>query len=386
MGELALIVVHGELHIHGGAGIVLILDLRLGQSRLVVGAQVNGLEALVDIALLEHLAEHLHLFGLKAGVHGGVGMLPVAQDAHALEALALDIHIVLGELLAGGAEVGHAHLLAVELVLLDDGGLDGHAVVIPAGDIGGVVAPHGIAAGDKVLDGLVQGVAHVQGAVRERRAVMQVEQGLALVLFEHLVVDVLVLPAPQHLRLPLGQARPHGEVRLGQIDGLVVVHVSISSVYDKVLFLVLCKKYHRAATAAEGTGILWKAGEGLKRKGRLGVVPHRAEPDRAFGPLKVFQLRPLRCPSKVTPRRIDASILHLFPTGRTLHPAIPPKTKKHPASFSRDRVWKNTLRYHSSCRPLTGSGPSQPAVTGRCVNGHHASCPTRAVFQQEAPR
>ena len=68
-------------------------------------------------------------------------------------------------------------------------------------------------------------MAHVQRAVGERRAVVKVEEGLALVLFEQLVVHVLLLPPGQHLRLPLGQARPHGEVGLGQIDGLVVVHV-----------------------------------------------------------------------------------------------------------------------------------------------------------------
>ena len=40
-----------------------------------------------------------------------------------------------------------------------------HLDVYKRQDIGGVVAPHGIAAVDEVLQGLVQGVAHVQGAV-----------------------------------------------------------------------------------------------------------------------------------------------------------------------------------------------------------------------------
>ena len=67
-------------------------------------------------------------------------------------------------------------------------------------------------------------MAHVQCAVGERRAVVEVEEGLALIFLEQLVVHVLLLPPGQHLRLPLGQTRPHGEVGLGQIDGLVVVH------------------------------------------------------------------------------------------------------------------------------------------------------------------
>ena len=224
MAQLALIVMHGELHIHGGAGIVLILDFRLGQSGLIVITPVYGLEALVDVALLVHLTEDLHLLGLKAGVHGLVGVLPVAHNAQALEALHLDADVLLSILMAGSTEIGHAHGLAVELLLLDDGALDRHTVVIPAGDIGGVAAPHGVGAGDDVLQGLVQGMAHVQAAVGERRAVMQGEAGLALVLLQQLVVEVHVLPALEHFRLPLGQARPHGEVGLGQIDGLVVIH------------------------------------------------------------------------------------------------------------------------------------------------------------------
>ena len=224
MAQLALIVMHGELHIHGGAGIVLILDLSLSQSGLVMVAPVHGLQALVDVALLVHLAKDLDLLGLKAGIHGLVGVLPVGHHAQALEALHLDADILLGIGVAGGTEVGHAHGLAVELLLLDDGALDGHTVVIPAGDIRGVPATHGVGPDDEVLQGLVQGVAHVEAAVGERRAVVKGEAGLALVLLQQLVVEVHVLPALEHLRLPLGQTRPHGEVGLGQIDGLVVIH------------------------------------------------------------------------------------------------------------------------------------------------------------------
>ena len=243
MGELAQIVVHGELHIHRGAGVVLILDLRLGQRRLVVGAPVHGLEALVDVALLIHLAEHTDLLRLEGGVHGLIGVVPITHHAHALEALPLDIDIVVGKLMAGRAELRHAHGLAVELVLLDDGALDGHTVVVPAGDIGGVVAPHGVGSGDDILEGLVHGGAHVDAAVGKGRAVVEIEEGLALVLLQQLVVHVLLLPALEHLRLPLGQARPHGKVGLGQVDGLVVIHVSCSSIMIHIQRSLFYKPY-----------------------------------------------------------------------------------------------------------------------------------------------
>ncbi len=188
LSQLALVVLHLELHIDGGTGVVLVLDLRLGQGGLVVGAPVHRLEALVDIAVFVHGPEDLHLLGLKAGVHGEVGVLPVADDPHALEALPLHVHIVLGELVAGGAELGDGHGLAVELVLLDNGALNGHPVVVPAGNIGGEIPPHGGGAGDEVLNGFVQGVAHVQGAVGEGRTVVKAVKGFPFVLFQQLVV------------------------------------------------------------------------------------------------------------------------------------------------------------------------------------------------------
>ena len=225
MGQLTQIVVHGELDVHRGDGVVLIFDFRLSQRGLVLGAPVHGLEALVDIALAVHRAEDLDLRSLKAGIHGLVGMLPVGHDAHALEALALHVDIMVGKLMAGVAELRHAHGLAVELVLLDDGALDGHAVVVPAGNVRRVVPAHGIGADDDVLKCLVQRVAHVQVAVGERGTVVQGEAGLALILLQHLVVQIHLFPALEHLRLAHGQTRAHGEAGLRHVERLFVLHV-----------------------------------------------------------------------------------------------------------------------------------------------------------------
>ena len=229
--QLAEVVVHRELHVHGRARIVLILDLRLGEGGLIVRAPVHGLEALVDVAVAVHLAEHAHLFGLKALVHGLVGVLPVAHDAHALEAGHLAVDVFLRIVMARAAEVGDAHGLVVELLLLDDGTLDGHAVVVPAGDVGRVVAAHGVGADDEVLERLVERVAHMDVAVGERRAVVQAEARLAVVLFEHFVVQVHVVPALEHLGLPLGKAGAHGKVCFRQIDRGVEIVLGHGSIF-----------------------------------------------------------------------------------------------------------------------------------------------------------
>ena len=224
--ELALIVVQGELDIDRGAGIVLIFDLGLSQRRLIVVAPVDGLQALIDVALFVHRTEDLDLLGLKAGGHGLIRVLPVGHDAEALEALHLHVNIMLREVMAGGAELRDGHGLVVELVLLDDGGLDGHTVVVPAGDVRGVVPAHGRRADHKVLDALVERVAHVQRAVGERRAVVQGKAGLALVLFEQFVVKVEFLPVLQHIRLAHRKPAAHRKARLVHVERLFVFHNS----------------------------------------------------------------------------------------------------------------------------------------------------------------
>jgi len=97
-------------------------------------------------------------------------------------------------------------------------------VVIPAGNIGGVVAAHGVASGDEVLYRFVESVSHVDRAVTERRAVMEIEAGMSLVFLEHLVVDVDLLPVLEHIGLTHGQTRAHGEAALGHVQCFLVLH------------------------------------------------------------------------------------------------------------------------------------------------------------------
>ncbi len=236
MGELAQVVAHGEFDVDRGDRIVLVLDLSFRQGGFVLRAPVDGLEALVDITLAVHPAEDLDLLGLEGLVHGQVGMLPVGHDAKPFKALALTVHEVAGEVLAGGAEGRDGHGLVVELVLLDDGGLDGHTVVIPAGNVGRIVAAHGLGADDEVLEGLVQRVTHVDIAVGERRAVMQDELGLSGILFAQLGIDVDLVPGFQHARLTHRQSAAHGEIGLWGDDGGFVVH-GLYSFVGRIFFI-----------------------------------------------------------------------------------------------------------------------------------------------------
>ena len=245
--QLAQVVLDAELHVDGLAGVLGVFYLGLGQGGLVVRAPVDGLLALVDVALLVHLAEDLDLLGLELRVHGEVGLVPLAQAAEALEGVALDVHVVQGEGLAGVAELGGGHLLVVELLLLDDGRLDGHAVVVPAGVVDGLPAGHGLIPRDEVLDALVEGRAHVDGAVGERRAVVQVEDGPALGALEHLVVEVELVPLFEHIRLALGQRGAHGEFGFREVYCGIVV---LSHIVSLSLNIELYNKPRGSASSA----------------------------------------------------------------------------------------------------------------------------------------
>ena len=221
--QLAPGIQHGEFHEDGAAGVLGVFDLRLRQGRLVLGAPVDGLLSFINIALLIHPAEDLHFLRLELGVHGAVGVIPVGQHAQALELGHLNVHVVLGELVAGVPEFGDGHLLAVQLLLLDDGGFDGHAVVVPAGGIAHVPARHGFVAVDEVLQAFVQGGAHMDLAVGEGGAVVEDEAGLAFAALLETAVNVLFLPALQPAGLPLAEARLHGKVGLGHVQRRLVI-------------------------------------------------------------------------------------------------------------------------------------------------------------------
>ena len=223
VGKLAQIVAHGEFNINGGTGIVLIFDLGLGQRRLVLGAPVHRLQALVNVPVLVHFAENTDFVRLKAFIHGLIGVLPVADNAKALEAVHLALDVLFCVVLAGGAKISHGHGLVVKLLLFYNGALYGHAVVIPAGDIRGVVPSHGIGTDNKVFNRFIEGMAHMNVAVGKGRAVMKGKAGLALIFFQQLIVDIHLFPVLKHFRLTLGQAGPHRELGLRQVQGGVEI-------------------------------------------------------------------------------------------------------------------------------------------------------------------
>ena len=152
---------------------VVVLDLGFGQRGAVVDAPVDRLESLVDETLLEEGVEVFDDLGLVAVGHGGVGVVEVAEDADALELVALDLEVLLGVLAAGVADLERVHLQLFAAESFIDFDFDGQAVAVPAGDVGRIEAGHGAGLDDEVLEALVEGVAEMDGAVGVGWAVVQ---------------------------------------------------------------------------------------------------------------------------------------------------------------------------------------------------------------------
>ena len=210
--QFALVVGHLESDVNGRAFIGLIFDLRLGKSCFVVRTPINRFKSLVNVTLAEHFSEYLDLSRLERRRHREIGIIPIGNYTETLELLSLNVDEVLGEVLASAAELGYAHFLAVELVLLYDSALDRHSVVVPTRSERYAVAAHRLRLVYKVFQYFVERVTHVQFAVRERGAVVKHEGRLSGGVFKHLAVKVDILPTSERLRFSFGKVCPHREL------------------------------------------------------------------------------------------------------------------------------------------------------------------------------
>ena len=220
-----------KFHPHHVRGVVLIFDLGLGQRGLFHHAPHHGLGAAIERAVGGELHQLARDLGFGGIAHGGVGMIPVADDAEPLEFLALHVEPVrrvgaafFPKLHHGGGVAEIRLLLALgTVVLFLDLPFDRQAVTVPARHVVGIEAEHLLALGHHVLEDLVQRVADMDVAVGVGRAVMQHEFGAAGSALAQFSVEVDLVPVFEDFRLALRQAGAHREFRLRQEQGLGIV-------------------------------------------------------------------------------------------------------------------------------------------------------------------
>ena len=185
---------------------------------------MNRLVATIDHALIEHGLKDLDVGGVMLVIERQVGVVPIAEHAQTTEAGLLQLDVLDSELVAELADLsrgGLVELLGAELLL--DLMLNRLTVAVPTGDIGNLIALHHPVTVNHVLGDLVHGMADVDRTVGVRRAVVQHELLVTLVLLQNLLVDLVVLPVLESLGLGLGKTGTHGKTGLGQIHRLLVL-------------------------------------------------------------------------------------------------------------------------------------------------------------------
>jgi hypothetical protein len=201
--------------------VIAVLDFSFGERGAAVDAPVDRLLAFVDEPLLHESAERTRDRRLVPEVHRDVGVIPVAEDAEALELFGHHADESLGVGAAGAAKVGHRHVAALRPQLALDTELDRQAVAVVSGHVRRIEARHRSRLDDEILEDLVEGRAEVDLAVRVRRTVVQHELRSAVAAFGDLPVEIHRLPAREPLRLGRLQVGLHREVGPGQIDGVL---------------------------------------------------------------------------------------------------------------------------------------------------------------------
>ncbi len=208
-----------KLHIDRRGGLFFVLHLGFREGGLGPVAPEHGALGTIDEAFFQELGKGAHDVGLIGRREREIGVLPVTENAEALEGLALDVDELAGISLRTRADFSRGEVLG----FLDDFELDGQAVAIPAGDVRGVEAGHGLGLHDEILQHFVQRGAHVDVAIGERRAVMQDELRASGSLLHDALIKATRFPFGQALGLASDEIRLHGEVGLRQADGVFVV-------------------------------------------------------------------------------------------------------------------------------------------------------------------
>ena len=217
---------HTERHINGRGYLVVVFHFRFRQGRSAVQTPVHRLETLLQMTVVDDLAQGADDVRLEGVIHGQVGIVPVAEHAQTLKIGLLSGHLLAGvfpTLLAKGAGI---HLVAGLADLLFHHQLDGQTMAVPARHVGGIKAGQGTGLDDHILEDLVHRMADMNVAVGVRRAIMKNELGTAGKDLTDFLVELFLLPLFQPRRFALGQAGFHGKVGLGKIKRCLVVRHS----------------------------------------------------------------------------------------------------------------------------------------------------------------
>ena len=202
----------------------MVFNLCLSQSGMTVCTPVHRLGPAIYRSLVKDGLKNLNIGCIVIGRIRQIRIVPLCQNTKTLKTLALRVNLLNGHLSAEFTNLFRRQcieLLGAEhfLNLM----LNGLAVAVPAGDIGGLKTAHGLVAIDDVFGNLVLCMAQVNGAIGIGRTIVEHELLVALVLLHKQLIEGILVPQSQTLGLILRQRCAHGEPRAWQVCGLLIL-------------------------------------------------------------------------------------------------------------------------------------------------------------------
>ena len=134
-----------EFHKNRRRDMLFIFNFRLGQRGFFNHRPHHRLGAAIQAAIHYEFLKLGNDYRLGLKRHGGVGVVPITQNAQPLKLFALNGHPFFGKAAAFGAKFAGWHIVFVEpfiAILLFDFPFNRQAVAVPAGHISGVLAHH----------------------------------------------------------------------------------------------------------------------------------------------------------------------------------------------------------------------------------------------------
>ena len=216
---------HRKLHVDALADMILVFDLSLRQRSSARNAPIDRLLPAVNKSLLNDICEQTKFIGFVFLVQREVRIVPIAKNSQALELRSLQVDIFPRVSIAGSPNCGRIDARVAMLPhLLRNFELDRQAMTIPARNIRSVFAAQSLIADYEILQDLVQCVADVHVAIRERRPIVQNKPFCIGSRFLNPLVKLLCIPLLQSLRFARDQIGFHRKVRLRQIQCILIIH------------------------------------------------------------------------------------------------------------------------------------------------------------------
>ena len=219
--------VHWEFHPDRIALVIVIFDFSFRQRGLFHCRPHNGLGSLVQSSVHQEFHEFRSDDRFGVVIHGEVRIVPLPDDAEALELLPLNLNPMLGEMPAFLPQLVYRHFVffgALFSVTLLDFPFDRETMAIPSRHVTRVFAHHLLGSDDHVLENFVQRMSDVKMSVGVGRSVMK-NEGRSALLFAQPVVNADPLPPFEPAGLPLRKARPHREIGFRKLESASVVSI-----------------------------------------------------------------------------------------------------------------------------------------------------------------